>query len=576
MKIGLIGINKYAKYLNFACDLHIYAFQQFLNQHGHESVILDYKPVYFGGFNMRYPAGYAERRHREALRNGASSSDVAKRAELAKGYRSVVRERRRRYEKFQRFISKNLVFTHEVYDSDLLEVRDPGLDCYICVTDVIWQPVAPYGFDRGFLLGSRSFEGKKKISYAASRGASKDFPSDQEDLFFSYLEDMDAISVREQDFSEYIESKSGLTATTVLDPVMFHDAPFWEKVAQKPKEERYVVLYYVMEKSTDTIAKAVEYAKLHDLTIVELSDRPLKNGKITDPDVKHVARYDVGMEEWLGYIQHAESVFTNSFHGCCFSLLFEKKFFVGSRNGQKVPNFLAKFGLGGRRFDGRTDVSELPGDIDYAPVREILAAERQLSSEFILGAIDDAQRSIDEGAEFDAEQYEARRRRLTFPVRFHSDWPGVTRRSRPALPSSRPQGLEFERLGSGALEYWYRDTRYVNDGLILAEAPVFESQARKFLGWTVRFRVDNRWFWCMSDGSVQPGTVGGEELNARKAVIAPGEHIPHFPVNHVSAAVLVAKWGGGGLVTHLAIFARAVVARARHFARRMVANTRWG
>src|SRR5699024_5295787 len=105
-----------------------------------------------------------------------------------------------------------------------------------------------------------------------------------------------------------------------------------------------------MERDSDTIDKAVEYAILHDLTVVERSDRALKHCKITDTDVKHVSRDDVGMEEWLGYLANAEAVFTNSFHGCCFSLLYGTPFFAGQRNGQKVPNFLKTFGLESQRF----------------------------------------------------------------------------------------------------------------------------------------------------------------------------------------------------------------------------------
>lgn len=546
MKIGLIGINKYAKFLNFACDLHVYAFQQFLAQNGYESVILDYKPVAYGDFDMRHPAGYAEDRYRDAIlrktttpeEERAREKDLAKWASLAVGYRSAFVERERRYDKFEAFIDKYLTFTDDVYDSDLLEVEDPGCDAYMCVTDVIWQSVPKHHFDRGFLLGSKAFEGKPKIAYAASRGAAQDYSPADARIFFDYMSDIDAISVRERDFSDYIEKNSEFSAPTVLDPTLLHGRDFWEKVSTKPAQERYVLLYYVMEGSADTIQKAVEYAKHHDLTLVELSDRPFKHGKVEDPDVKHISRYDVGMEEWLGYIEHAEAVFTNSFHGCCFSLLFEKTFFVGARNGQKVPNFLATFNLSDRRFARDADVSTLSHEIDYAAVAQILEERRAQSSAFVLEALEAAKERIAAGTR-DTAKYDARRRALTYPVRFHSGYLG---RAASLKPGTDTTGLHTKRLRAGALEYDAPAVRYRNDGAAVVPANKFAIDDLDFAGWTLRFRIDNRWFWYLDDGTIAPGDIHGKEFDGRKKVFADGAALPHLPVNHVSVVVLVGRW----------------------------------
>lgn len=538
MKIGLIGINKYAKYLNFACDLHVYAFQQFLKQNGHQSTILDYKPVYYGNFNMRYPAKGAERQYLEAVKKKSSKATLNKLADMALGYRTAVVERERRLDKFEAFVRQRLKFTEESYDSDLLELEDPGFDCYICVTDVIWQSLAKYDFDRGFLLGSKAFEGKQKIAYAASRGASKEFSDKQATLFFDYLSDIDTITVRERDFSEYIETNSGYSAPLVVDPVLLHDRTFWGELAVKPEQERYVALYYVMEQASDTIDKAVEYAKLHDLTVVEMSDRPFKYGKITDPDVKHVSRYDIGMEEWLGYIQNAEAVFTNSFHGCCFSLLFEKTFFAGRRNGQKVPNFLATFGLDNQRFEPDDDIKKFSGHVDYGQANRVLERLRQESSDLILQALSDAERRFTAGETKDTAVHERRRRNLSYPVRFHSGQAieGVR------MYRTKAEQVSVTRLKSGGLEYHIPNAVYTNDGKAVIDKPRFNYPGHHLDGWTLRFRIDNRWFWYLNDGSIVPSSTSGSELEDRKLVLKPTDQVPHLPVNKVSMVVLTARW----------------------------------
>lgn len=172
-----------------------------------------------------------------------------------------------------------------------------------------------------------------------------------------------------------------------MDPVLLHDKNFWNNYVVKPNETNYLFLYYVMEKSTDTINEAVKYAKKHNLTIIEVTDRPLKNGRITDDDVKHKYIYDIGLEEWLGYIKYADCIFTNSFHGSCFSMIFEKNFFVGKRNGDKVQHLLESFNLSDRYFGYDTSNLDNLSDIDYSMVNNILIKKKQISEEFIVNAL---------------------------------------------------------------------------------------------------------------------------------------------------------------------------------------------
>lgn len=109
----------------------------------------------------------------------------------------------------------------------------------------------------------------------------------------------------------------------VFDPALLHDREFREDLVVKPRQDRYLPLYRVMEQATDTMSKAVEYAKSHDLTIVVLSDHPPPYRKVSDPGVRHTPRHDVSAEGWLGYTAHSDAVFTSSFHGCSFSITFE-------------------------------------------------------------------------------------------------------------------------------------------------------------------------------------------------------------------------------------------------------------
>ena len=119
MKIGLIGINMYPKYLNFACGLHMYAFQQFLLQHNIEATVIDYKPVYFNNFDMRHPADYYKKQYqKEEKKAAASPAEQTQKEERLKelqqqiaDWDALYEERERRYEKFQNFIDQNYIKT---------------------------------------------------------------------------------------------------------------------------------------------------------------------------------------------------------------------------------------------------------------------------------------------------------------------------------------------------------------------------------------------------------------------------------------------------------------------------------
>ncbi len=576
MKIGLIGINMYSKYLNFACGLHVWAFQQFLLQHGIEAVIVDYKPVYFDNFDLRCPLKYYRRKLRKKKREIALTEEEQEQKkqsldnlrEITNQWKALREEREVRYDKFQAFIDTHYRKTEEEYDSDLLEIKDPGFDCYICVTDVIWKTLPSYMYDRGFFLASKAMEGKAKISYAVSRGVPKPYTQEQKDLFFYYVNDIDDISVREKSLKDFLEENSPKKAELVLDPVLLQDKAFWQRFSVKPEEQGYVLLYYVMEQAADTIKRAVEYAKKHDLPIVELSDRPIKGGRIKDEGVKHIAKYDIGMEEWLGYIEHADCIFTNSFHGCCFSIVFEKLFYVGRRKGDKVTNILQTFGLQQLRLPKKSDsktpegkknlmkrlfraikrlpqengkstdiFSLMPQSIDYSKVRRRLEEERKVSEDFILTAISRAEKRFEAGEKKDLSHYDAFRRQLTYPLYYISG----SSEAGSTYDAEKPE-CQVKQRSNGMLEYSDTSRKCQNDGASCFEKNGFHLQGRKFTGWKLRIQIDNRWFWYMKDGSLKLSEDYDHAFEQQIQIFDDKARIPHIPVNHIRKAKAEAVW----------------------------------
>lgn len=383
MKIAIISINAHTKVLNFASPLHSYAFQKFLDQHGIENTIIDYKPVYYGKFDARHPLFYQ-------VDYPDKKPDAQDRS--LKKWKNLFYEREYRYDRFEEFIQKYYRKTDQCYTARILEQEDPGFDCYICATDVIWKYNPNNGFDRGFLLACKMLEGKKKIAYAASRGA-RGYTAEQAKEFFDYISDIDYISVREKSLKEYIEANSELPVTHVLDPVFLHEKEFYYDLAVTPEKHGYVLLYTVMEKGRDLVKAATAFADARNLEIIELSEN------LGDADIPveghHKVIYGIGIEEWLGYMKNAAYIFTNSFHACCFSVIYGVQFFAGARSGDKIDSVLEMFGLTDRRLLGETAEAALDApDIDYKEIDELRHRYMEESAEFLLHAIHDLEHGV--------------------------------------------------------------------------------------------------------------------------------------------------------------------------------------
>ncbi len=377
MKIGIISINIYTRTLNFGCIIHSCAFQHFLEQNGYESEVIEYKPVYYKDFDVRHPLF-------SCVDNPDESHE-----ELVK-WRDMFYERERRYDKFFAFVDKYYKRTDKCYTADLLDKEDPGFDCYICATDVIWKAFHS-GLDRGYFLACESMKDKKKIAYSASKGTRK-YNEAQEKKFINALSDFDYVFVREGSLRDYVNKVTDIDAPVVLDPVFLMPKSFYEGIEIEPekKYEKYVLIYMAQTMDDSFVKKVIEFADNCNLPVIELSESVNHRGY--ESKCGHDFIYDVGVEEWLWYIHHAEYIFTNSFHGTCLSIIYNKQFFDGARGGDKIEFLLERFSLQDRWLSEDSFIDALNKEsIDYERVNGILDEARAESSKMILDALKDVE-----------------------------------------------------------------------------------------------------------------------------------------------------------------------------------------
>ena len=94
-----------------------------------------------------------------------------------------------------------------------------------------------------------------------------------------------------------------------------------------------------------------------------------------------------GPAEFLNYIFNAKYVLTSSFHGTCFSLIFNKQFFsiLSCKNkfNSRIENLLKKVHQERRiiYMENNHDFELL--EVDYSTVNKILEQERLLSMDYL-------------------------------------------------------------------------------------------------------------------------------------------------------------------------------------------------
>ena len=266
------------------------------------------------------------------------------------------------------------------YDVDFDEVATE-YDYFVVGSDQVWNPNFA-GFEK-FFMKFASME--KRIAYAASI-SSPDVPLDAMEVFIDGINGMKAISVREQAGAELIEQLTGRKVEVVADPTMLVAAERWREIARKPswlKGDEKILTTYFLGKRPDEIINRL--ADEHGLKVVNILD-------------EHVfEHYAVAPEEWLWLIDNASLMYTDSFHGTVFSILFRRPFVVAerieagcaSKMTSRIDTLLGKFGLEARRGTKENGyMIDNPMEIQYGDVDGILASEKAKAISYLHRALE--------------------------------------------------------------------------------------------------------------------------------------------------------------------------------------------
>ena len=367
MKSKKVGVITVHRNVNYGANLQAFATAKFLTNTGINAEIIDYLPQNLDKDNYLFSW------LKLSWQNGKSGSLVHK-LKLLLALMLSAPNKNKKLKVFYNFrtnkcnISKKYITLNDVIASGYTDI--------VCGSDQVWNPdvigcINPIYFGEFAAVTN-------KVSYAPSMGR-ESFNKADEEKAKSLLEKMDYISVREAKSVEYIEKISGKKVTHVCDPVFLLEKVEYEKIAKPIKCKKPYILVYSVVSNTTMLNAAIEFANKKGLEVVEICPNKRR-------DFKHIQLTSASPEEFLGAIQNAQYVVTNSFHGTAFSLIFNKELYVfdNKERGSRITGLLEKAGLSSRINEERIIEQE---NVDYSVVENNLKEHIALSKEFLLNAL---------------------------------------------------------------------------------------------------------------------------------------------------------------------------------------------
>lgn len=257
------------------------------------------------------------------------------------------------------------------------DLKQLQADVFITGSDQVWGPTADGHFDSSYFLNFVD-DSVPKIAYSASFGRTE-FDDATIDAYKKLLLRYNAIAVREKSAVELIKMwQLNNCVGQVLDPTLLLNRKEWlnliplKNYAQKYAKKKYILIYQIHNDPTLSIY-AKNLAKHLNLNLLRVSPsfhQIMRSGKlICCPD----------LPELFALFDNAECIVTDSFHGTCFSIIFEKQFIeILPNNGTSTrnQNILEMTNLSDRIVTDFNDFSIAGKPIDYKNVRSIIETER--------------------------------------------------------------------------------------------------------------------------------------------------------------------------------------------------------
>ncbi len=356
--------------INYGSLLQALATQDVIESMGHEAEIIDY---------IRPDEHYSNREKYSIKRKPEWNNNPIKRMIYL-----ALRQPQSRFagKGFEKERNRLLRMTRRYSDKQDLINNKPKADVYMTGSDQVWGPVENGDYDDAYFL-SFTDDSDKRISYASSFGRTE--MTDEVFQFYkSNLSRYSHISVRENSAKSIVESM-GFDVNQVLDPTLLLDRNHWKQYFEAAPKQKYILIYQI-----NNDKKLGEYAErlsaktgLPIIRIGAALHYAAMPGKL---------KLCFSMGEFLSYIDNAECLITDSFHGTAFAINFNTPFveiLPNNKTGTRNVSILELTGLTERILRDTNNLDLAMEKIDFDSVNQIIAEERKRSRDIFKKMIEE-------------------------------------------------------------------------------------------------------------------------------------------------------------------------------------------
>jgi hypothetical protein len=279
------------------------------------------------------------------------------------------------------FINKNIPYTLPICDSIRLkqEIVKRNIQSVVVGSDQVWRASNFQSMKDYFLPYDIDV---RKISYAASFGTDR-WIFDNADTHFlgKLLNRFHSVSVRENIGLNFCRKYFGIKAKLVMDPTLLL------------REEDYLSI----------IKHHSKQEKIHGLLGLYILDKDKETDQIIEDCVHHKGFSEYPFvdcpsstfSDWLQVFYQSDFIVTDSFHGCVFSIIFNKPFIAIANRKRGVSRFISLLELLNLKVrlvfsynDFLNKRQLLFDNINYSSVNNILKIQREESLNFLKGALE--------------------------------------------------------------------------------------------------------------------------------------------------------------------------------------------
>lgn len=282
--------------------------------------------------------------------------------------------------------STKMRYSSEVQSNTIGEISKK-YDAIIVGSDQVWcyKYARPLIF---FIQWKPAYNGRM-LSYAAC-SPDMDIPWYNKGIIRKQLMQFNEISVRDVNTQQWVQTICDRKPLVVADPTLLYD--FEDVVGLNKINEPYILAYCLGSEicgGHDTVIKEIRkrYGAIKVIGIA-IPNKSKEVEKFADEVIS-----DASPKDWLTLIKYATFVYTDSFHGCMFSLKFEKQFiayYAQQSRASRLIDIRDRYSLEYAIVSSVSELHEkecLQNGINYKKTNPLIQEHIDLSKQFLINSL---------------------------------------------------------------------------------------------------------------------------------------------------------------------------------------------